>query len=304
MYPIFNLEECDLCPRKCYVNRVNGELGYCNCSSEPLISSIFLHKGEEPVLSGITGICNVFFAHCNMQCIFCQNYQISCNRVNESNWSHGYEEIVESIVIQLDKGVELLGFVSPTHQVHQMVKIIGMINKRGYSPKIVYNTNCYDSVETLKKLEGIVDIYLPDFKYFDSNLGLQFSDVPDYFEIASLAFREMYRQKGSVLIVNENGIAESGIIVRHLVIPEHSMDSIKVLEFLAESYSNKLHISLMAQYYPIDKMDKTSAINRRLTHSEYSKVLSKVEDIGFRGWVQDIKSAEFYRPDFSNILPF
>ncbi len=300
----FNLENCELCPRSCKVNRINGDLGYCNCNSMPLISSIFLHQGEEPVLSGEKGICNVFFAHCNLQCVYCQNFQISRNQWSENYWLTEYDMIIDKICDNLDNGVELLGFVSPSHQVSQMIQIIKRLRDKGYFPRVVYNTNCYDSVETLRKLEGIVDIYLPDFKYFDNRLGEMYSNVPDYFNVASLALKEMFRQKGSTLIVNDHDIAESGIIIRHLVLPGYYKDSIKILNFIADNFSVKLHISLMAQYYPPDGLNLSLPINRVLSASEYSKVLEKIEELGFRGWVQELKSADFYRPDFSRKKPF
>lgn len=299
-----NIEKCELCPRKCRANRMKRQFGYCNCSDDPLISSIFLHQGEEPVLSGTKGICNVFFAHCNLQCIYCQNHQISRNNYFEPSWVLGYSDIVATICRQLDTGIKLLGFVSPSHQVVQMCGIIEKLFQKGYHPRIVYNTNCYDDINTLKELEGIVDIYLPDFKYFDNFLGLKYSDVPDYFTIAAKAFKEMFRQKGSTLLVDSEGIAESGIIVRHLALPSHSDDSIRIFEFLAEEFSAQLHVSLMAQYYPTNQVKEFYPLNRTISLAEYSRVVHKVEEIGFRGWIQELSSSKFYQPDFSKNNPF
>ncbi len=304
MNKIISLENCTLCPRECGVNRHLSEVGYCNCNDKPLVSSIFLHKGEEPVISGTKGICNIFFSHCNLRCEYCQNYQISRNNYTNSKWYLNYEEIIDRITYELDKGVRLLGFVSPTHQTYQMIEIIDRLWLKGYKPTIVYNSNGYDSVETLRKLEGIVDVYLPDFKYYDNNLGENFSDVTKYFEFASLALKEMYRQKGSTLLLDDDGIVESGIIVRHLVLPGYIKDSFKVLEFIANEISNNIHISLMSQYYPIGEVIDNQQLNKFLTLTEYEEVIGKVEELGFKGWIQDLKSSTFYKPDFSDNSPF
>lgn len=297
-------DSCQLCPRLCGVDRLKGQTGYCKCGDQPLISSIFLHKGEEPVISGEKGICNVFFAHCNLRCKFCQNYQISRNDIVDPEWTISYETAVGEIAKQLDNGIRLLGFVSPSHQVYQMVEIINRLSKQGYKPTIVYNSNGYDSVDTLKKLEGVVDVYLPDFKYFDNNLGRMFSDVPNYFDVASKALKEMYRQKGSTLLLDDDGLVESGIVVRHLVLPGCANDSISILEYIANEISTNLHISLMSQYYPTCNVKGNSALDRILTKNEYEKVVDKLEEFGFRGWVQELDSSTFYRPDFSDNTPF
>ncbi|MHC1704005.1 MAG: 4Fe-4S cluster-binding domain-containing protein [Tenuifilaceae bacterium] len=304
MNKFISLENCTLCPRECGVNRLLGEKGYCNCNDKPLVSSIFLHKGEEPVISGTKGICNVFFSHCNLRCEYCQNYQISRNHTIDDKWLKNYNDIVDCIANDLDKGVRLLGFVSPTHQTYQMVEIIDRLWQKGYKPTIVYNSNGYDSVETLKKLEGVVDVYLPDFKYYDNSLGRDFSDISNYFEIASLSLKEMYRQKGSTLLLDDFGIVESGIIVRHLVIPGFSDDSISILEFIANEISNNIHISLMSQYYPTSEVIKNQQLKKVLTITEYEKVIAKVEELGFKGWIQDLNSSTFYQPDFSDNSPF
>ena len=272
--------------------------------STPLVSSIFPHKGEEPVISGVKGICNVFFAHCNLQCIFCQNHQISRNTRQGKSWLTDTKIIVDEIKSLLDTGIGMLGFVSPSHQVAQMVDIVNFLHKSGYRPTVVYNSNGYDKVETLKKLEGIVDVYLPDLKYYDSALALKLSGVSDYFQVASKAIKEMYRQKGSTLILNNEGLAEFGIIIRHLVLPGHANDSIKLLNFLAEEVSTKLYVSLMSQYYPPAGLTLPNELNQHVGIEEYKKVIEVLEDLGFRGWVQSIESHQFYRPDFESSKPF
>lgn len=300
---LFDLSHCSLCPHDCGINRYIQK-GFCDVGSTPLVSSIFPHKGEEPVISGVKGICNVFFAHCNLQCIFCQNHQISRNTRQGKSWLTDTKIIVDEIKSLLDTGIGMLGFVSPSHQVAQMVDIVNFLHKSGYRPTVVYNSNGYDKVETLKKLEGIVDVYLPDLKYYDSALALKLSGVSDYFQVASKAIKEMYRQKGSTLILNNEGLAEFGIIIRHLVLPGHANDSIKLLNFLAEEVSTKLYVSLMSQYYPPAGLTLPNELNQHVGIEEYKKVIEVLEDLGFRGWVQSIESHQFYRPDFESSKPF
>lgn len=300
-----NLSEfCNCCPRQCNVNRGLMDVGFCSTDDEPLISSIFLHKGEEPIISGEKGICNVFFAHCNLQCIYCQNYQISQNDSFEVEWRMSVDDVVVCIIDLLDKGVKLLGFVSPSHQVNQMLRIIDCLNNKGYKPTIVYNSNGYDSIETLKKLEGIVDVYLPDFKYYSSDLGLKYSGVPDYFDKASKAVAEMYKQKGSTILYDDEGLIESGMIIRHLVLPGFVDDSVRILEYIADEISPFLHISLMSQYFPTEKVSNDSLMNRKVSNIEYLKVVKRLDELGLSGWIQDIESSDSYRPDFNRNTPF
>lgn len=295
---------CDSCPRQCSINRGLKELGFCKTDDKPLVSSVFLHKGEEPVISGSLGICNVFFAHCNLQCVYCQNYQISLNNSYDTLWRKSIEEIANEIVVLLDQGVKLLGFVSPSHQVPQMLRIIENLWNKGYKPIIVYNSNGYDKVETLKHLEGVVDVYLPDFKYYSRDLSRKYSGVLNYFEVASMALKEMYRQKGSTILLDEEGLIESGVIVRHLVLPGSADDSIKILEFIADEVSPFLHISLMSQYYPTVRVTETVNLNRKVRIDEYDSVVTRLYELGFRGWIQDIASSDSYKPDFNRNRPF
>lgn len=297
-------EVCVNCPHQCGVNRGLKEVGFCNTDGNVLVSSIFLHKGEEPVISGTKGICNVFFAHCNLQCIYCQNYQISRNDSFDPTWQMSVEDIVLKISEQLNNGVNLLGFVSPSHQVSQMIRIIETLWSKGYKPIIVYNSNGYDSVEILRKIEGIVDVYLPDFKYFSNDLGLKYSGVANYFEVASEALKEMYRQKGSTILIDDEGLIESGIVVRHLVLPDTADDSIRVLEYIADDISPFLSISLMSQYYPTTRVMNNLSLNRKIRRDEYMRVVQRLEELGFKGWIQDIDSPDSYCPDFNRYIPF
>ena len=205
----------------------------------------------------------------------------------------------------LEKTENIVGFVSPSHSIPQMLAIIRGIHQAGKYPKIVYNTNCYDKVETLKMLEGIVDLYLPDYKYIDGTLALEYSQAANYPEVASTALKEMYRQKGSGLFINDEGIAESGMIIRHLVLPGSVNQSKKILQFIAEEISVNIHISLMSQYFPTEKVSKHPKLKRIVTVEEYNNVVETFYELGFyRGWVQDMESQSVFRPDFVNDDPF
>ena len=304
IYPS-SLHACRLCPRQCGVDRTLGSTGYCRSGSELNIASITLHRGEEPAIGGGRGICNVFFGHCNLRCRFCQNHQISRNErsVRGAEWT--LAEVVEKIVAILDTGVGRLGFVSPSHMIPQMVAIIDAVRRRGFQPVIVYNSNGYDRAETLRALEGWVDVYLPDYKYRDPELARTLSGAADYPGVAAAALTEIYRQMGSVLHLDENGMAERGLIVRHLVLPGAVGNSLDVLRFLAATLSPRLNLSLMAQYQPTEAVVDLPPLNRRLRPEEYQRVVAEMEQLGFEhGWIQDCASADLFNPDFDRETPF
>ena len=298
------LKHCTLCPRDCGVDRTKGEKGWCGLDDKIYISSICIHKGEEPPVSGLHGICNVFFAHCNLQCVYCQNYQISDNKFAADRYEMTLETTVNKITAILDKGIPALGFVSPSHQIPQMLFIIEELRKRSYEPTIVYNSNGYDKVETLKELEGIVDVYLPDFKYSDTVLSKELSDAPDYPGTALKAIKEMYRQKGSLLITNDSGYAESGLIIRHLILPGEVENSLAVLKTIAEDISPKINISLMSQYWAPKHFER-EALNDKIKETDYRSVIEEMNRLGLdNGWIQEFDSHNNYRPDFNKIHPF
>ncbi len=300
------LENCTLCPKECGANRFSNKLGYCRTDASFNISSICIHKGEEPIISGSNGICNVFFSHCNLQCVYCQNHQISRNKDKGINYKLSLEETVGKIVQFLDAGCNAVGFVSPSHNIPQMKAIIQTIKDLGKEPTFVYNTNGYDKVETIRSLEGLIHVYLPDFKYADAKLSKQYSDAADYPTVAIKAIKEMYRQKGSTVIINEEtGQAESGLIIRHLVLPAQIQNSIDSLRLIADEISTGIHISLMAQYFPTEYVKDIQNLNRTLYKQEYQQVVDEMENLGFyRGWVQELESQNFYRPDFEKSHPF
>jgi putative pyruvate formate lyase activating enzyme len=299
------LQSCTQCPRECRVNRNAGETGYCGIDAGLNIASVCLHRGEEPVISGSDGICNIFFAGCNLRCIFCQNHEISHSfKVFKSSKTE-LRELISMISGILSKGVNSIGFVSPSHMVHHVKPIIAGLSELGLHPVTVYNTNSYDKKDTLRSLDGLIDVYLPDYKYVTNSLAAKFSGAADYPEIALNAIREMYYQKGSALRTDENGKAENGLIIRHLVLPGYAEESKKVLRSIAEEISTGVHISLMSQYHPAYLAVSHPELSRSLYRSEYESVVEEMERLGFRnGYIQDIESNVSYRPDFSKEHPF
>jgi len=299
------LRNCNLCPRNCHADRFSGNTGYCRSGHHYGISSVVVHRGEEPPISGTNGICNIFFGHCNLQCIYCQNHQISDNDSKIPEKYHDLESVLAVIQSHLDSGCRAIGFVSPSHQVPQMVSIIKAFEQHRPKPVFVYNSNGYDKAETLRELEGMIDIYLPDFKYFDGILSQNFSGAIDYPEVAKKALKEMFRQKGPVLHYLDNVHAESGMIIRHLVLPGHIQNSLDILHFIAEELSPKMHISLMSQYYPVHHAFKYPELSETLLNKEYEIIVNEAEKLGLnRGWIQQLDSSGHYRPDFENQHPF
>lgn len=298
------LTNCTMCPRNCGINRLANDLGFCKCDSSFRISAICAHLGEEPVISGKKGICNIFFPHCNLQCIYCQNYEISQNNSSLPR-SMSFDKLINKICSVLDKTENIVGFVSPTHYIPQMLAIIREIKAKGRNPVFVYNSNAYDKPETIKLLEGIIDVYLPDFKYFDSSTSQEYSGAHDYAAYAKASINEMYRQKGSTLILNDKGIVESGLIIRHLVLPGLVEQSCEILKYISDEISPNIHISLMSQYYPTLLVIKHKLLNRAIKANEYEIVKECFYNCGFsKGWIQDMDSYNSYRPDFKDENPF
>ena len=291
--------KCNNCPRRCTTDRATSP-GFCQSGTEPEAAAICVHHGEEPPISGQRGICNIFFAHCNLQCIYCQNHDIS--RANPSPATPppyvGVSAIVDRVEQLLAETENIVGLVSPTHYAHAVPAIVDELHRRGLSPTIVYNTGGYDSVDTLRALAPYIDIYLPDFKYSDPGLAGRYSHAPDYPQAALAALREMYNQKGSALPTDDRGMAFRGIIVRHLVLPGQVDNSLGVLDTLAD-LSTGLHVALMAQYFP-PFGGLPDQLGRTLTQEEYDRVVDHFYSVGlYRGWVQELDAQASYRPDFS-----
>lgn len=299
------LERCTLCPRECGVNRFEEAGGYCGTDAGLNIASICIHNGEEPPISGPNGICNIFFASCNLRCVYCQNHEIS-RPVAASGLStldlKTTLDIVEGI---LSKGIRAVGFVSPSHVVPQVKTIIRGLGERGLKPITVYNTNSYDKPETLRGIADIIDVYLPDYKYVTADISASFSDSYDYPVIALKALKEMYWQKGSTLVTDDNGTAEKGILIRHLVLPGYAEESKKVLKSITEELSTGVHVSLMSQYHPTPYVETHPILKRTLYKAEYNSAAEAMEELGFRnGWIQDMDNFGNYRPDFKRKHPF
>ena len=294
------LANCDLCPHVCKVNRYKKANGKCQAGADPLISSICDHHGEEPVLSGTNGSGTVFFGRCNLKCVYCQNYQISQASSNIDQWRMSASEVAQKIVdLQNTKKVHNINFVSPSHFIAQMVRIIYEAIQLGLYVPIVYNSNGFDSVESLKLLDGIVDIYLPDFKYADAETAFSYSGIKNYPNIAMAAIKEMYRQVGN-LKINRQGLATGGLLVRHLVLPNDLAESKKVLKLLNEEISPDIAISLMAQYHPSHKAMNYPLLSRSVSYNEYNRVLEYMDKLNLKqGFSQQIDAPEYYLPDFN-----
>ncbi len=297
--------DCRCCPRQCRVNRLAGETGFCRTGPGYAVGAVCLHRGEEPVISGEHGICNVFFTRCSLQCSFCQNHQISRNQGPDIEHRLTLDQLLGRIEPLLDQGAHALGLVSPSHVIPQVVTLIRALSEKGRNPVIVYNTHAYDRPDMLRRLSSLIPVYLPDLKYMDEKLARDLSQVPDYPEKAGAAIREMVRQKGLRLEVDRRGRIRSGVIVRHLVLPGQVENSRRVLRFLAEEISPDIFLSLMAQYTPTSPVMDTPPLNRGVTRAEYDEVLDEMDFLGFEnGWVQDLDSQDNYSPDFARSHPF
>lgn len=301
-----SLISCTSCPRDCNVDRINGDYGICTSGHLPIVSSYTPHFGEEPVLSGTKGAGNIFFGNCNLKCIYCQNFEISQNPMLEKRKEVTHDRLAEIMIELQNKGCHNIGLVSPTHFSATILKSIYLAAQKGLNLPIIYNTNGYDSVDMLKLYDGVVDIYLPDFKYGNSEYAKKYSLVDNYFEKTKEAVKEMFRQVGDELIY-DGDVVVRGLIIRHLILPNDLSDTENVFKFIAEELSPKIHISLMSQYYPTNKAYKDILIDRAIRNSEYEKAIQLLEKYGLHnGWIQEMDSSENYLPNFNEdrINPF
>lgn len=281
-----NFRQCSSCPNDCKVNRIDGETAVCFSSAEPIISSYDSHFGEEPLISGSNGAGNIFFGNCNLKCVYCQNYFISQNPDIERKNQISVEQLSE-IIIQLQlRKCHNIGLVSPTHFSAPILHAIYLASQKGLNLPIIYNSNGYDSVETLKLFKDVIDIYLPDFKYGDSEIAKKYSKVNNYFEVAKAAISEMYQQVGSKLII-ENNVVVRGLIVRHLILPNKLAETEKVFQFISE-LDKGITISLLSQYYPTNKTKEHYPLNRTITRSEYNQAINLLKEYKLTNcWVQE-----------------
>ncbi len=292
---------CRLCPRECGVDRTDDERGYCGAGLLPSVSSIVKHFGEEPPLVGNRGAGTIFFSYCNLRCVYCQNHQISRGLIGEEC---SIQRLASEMISLQAQGALNIEPVSPTHQVHAFIEALGLATGKGVDLPIVYNCGGYESLDVIKLLDGIVDIYLPDLKYADNNAAAKYSDCLDYFEFARAAILEMYSQVGN-LELHSDGNAVRGLMIRHLVLPNDISGSIDTLHWIKANLSTDVTISLMAQYSPQHEARKFGELNRRINRAEYDRVVDECWELGFENvFIQDFQSQDVGIPDFSEDEPF
>lgn len=297
------LISCDLCPHRCRVNRLEKEIGFCRSTDDIVIAHVGLHFGEEPPISGTDGSGTIFFARCNARCVYCQNYQISQCADEIPTRTLAPDELAGEMLALQRRGAHNVNLVSPTHVIAQVAESLCIARENGLSIPVVYNTNGYDAVETLRCLDGLIDVYLPDIKYSDNAAARAYSGIDRYVEINRKAIAEMYRQVGN-LVLDRDGIAQRGILVRHLVLPEDRAGSRASLAFLA-SLSREMVVSIMAQYSPQHKAQDIPPLDRPISEAEYERVLDWAWELGLqRCFVQEPESSDALVPDFRRPNPF
>ena len=297
------LASCTICPKLCGNDRLKDEIAACYSGRLPIVSSYTAHFGEEPCLSGTGGAGNIFFGNCNLRCVYCQNYQISQTWREQKKNEVTHERLADMMLDLQDRGCHNIAFVSPTHFVPQMARGILLAADRGLKLPIVYNTNAYDSVEVLRLLDGIVDVYLPDLKYADSDAGLQYSKVRDYPLHARAAIKEMSRQMGTELVFDDAGLLQRGLLIRLLVLPNDIAGLADNLRWIRDELGPKQAISLMAQYYATNKAatdPRYILLSRKISEREWFDAVSLLEELGIEeGFMQEYEGAShYYRPDF------
>lgn len=283
------LEKCMLCPHNCMINRAQGKIGRCKAKDTVKIALYSVHDFEEPCISGKNGSGTVFFSNCNLNCIYCQNYEIS-------QLVKGKEitvtELSDIFLLQQERNVENINLVTPTSYVPQIIEAIKLARSKGLQLPIIYNTNSYENVDTIKMLEGYVDIYLPDLKYAENEIGKKYSKVDNYFEVATKSIEEMVNQVGTPQF-DEKGKIKKGVIIRHLVLPNYIENSKKVLKWIHENLPDDIYVSVMAQYFPTYKAKEDDKINRKLTKQEWQEILDYVDELGIEnGYVQELGEHE------------
>ena len=275
------LSECVLCPRLCKANRLKGELGYCKAGAKTVVSSAFPHFGEEAPLVGSRGSGTIFLAHCNLRCIFCQNYEISHNGEGEPVET---EQLVRFMLMLQQRGCHNINFVTPTHFVPQIIAALPKAIELGLNVPLVYNCGGYESLHVIKLLDAIFDIYMPDSKFVDQKYAKKYMNAPDYFPVLKQVLTEMHRQVG-ILKFDDNGIAYRGLLIRHLVMPEGIAGSSQVLSFISNELSEDSYVNIMSQYHPCYEAHYDNTINRRILSKEYSQAIERAKEVGlYRGF--------------------
>jgi len=293
------LTSCDICPRECKVNRLESELGFCHSAHLPTVSAICAHQGEEPAISGSRGSGTIFLGNCNMRCVYCQNYQISQNWKKQKTKEMDCHTLAENMLyLQNELGCHNINFVSPSHFVPQLVQAVLEAVPLGLRVPLIYNTSSYDSIASLKELDGIISIYLSDLRYASDNWAKKFSHTTNYVVQARQAIKEMYKQVGD-LVVDKFGLAQRGLIVRHLILPNGLAGSEESLTWLARELSPTVTVSIMSQYLPLHRAQRIPLLSRTISTAEYESVLQLLSDVGLEnGWIQEMGASDNYIPDF------
>jgi len=294
---------CECCPRRCGADRLSGQTGFCRVAGDILLSHAGLHFGEEPPISGTCGSGTIFFAGCNLRCAFCQNWQISQAFSGSNVRKLTIGKLADEMLRLQSEGAHNVNFVSPSHMLFQMADAIQAARKKGLTIPVVYNSNGYDSVEALRQIRGLVDIYLPDIKYMDNTLGQKFSAARDYADVIPGVLREMLDQVG-LLQLDDDGIAVRGLLVRHLVLPGQLENSKACLKFLAD-LNPEITVSIMSQYSPQYKACGIPELNRPLPAEEYDEITDYASELGLEtAFIQTLESQDHYLPDFDKSAPF
>ena len=295
-----NMQNCTLCPRNCHADRTK-QYGFCHANSEIEVALVSLHKWEEPCLSGKNGAGTVFFSHCSMKCIFCQNHEIS---TEGKGFKVSIERLAEIFLEQQQRKAHCLELVTPTHYVPQIIQALDLPNQNDLNNPVVYKCSGYEKVETLHALRGYIDVFLPDFKYFYSETAKEYSNAPDYPEVAKKAIDKMYELVGKPVFKDD--IMQKGVIIRHLILPWHYKESMQIVKYIWEKYHDDVYLSLMNQYTPMYKALSHPKLKRKLTTFEYNKVVDFASDLGFTNcYIQQGKTAtKDFVPDFNgeNVL--
>jgi len=292
------LAKCEICPHKCGVNRLAGKVGRCKATDKIKIALVSLHNFEEPCISGENGSGTVFFSNCNLNCVFCQNFEIS----QQGNGKEiTIEQLADIFIEQQNNNAEDINLVTPTMYIYQIIEAIKIAKNKGLNIPIVYNSNGYENVEALKKLRGYVDIYLPDLKYSNNEIAYKYSNVKNYFENATQAISEMYNQVGAP-VLDENGMMKKGLMIRHLILPNNLQNSKDVLKWINENIDNKVFVSVMAQYFPTHKAKEYPEISRKLTQKEYDEMEEYLYTLNLEnGYIQELGAhEEEYVPNFKS----
>lgn len=290
------LSDCTICPRSCHVNRLEGETGYCHTGASIVLARAALHMWEEPCISGETGSGTVFFSGCSLGCVYCQNEKIAKNHIGKEVTT---DRLVEIYFELKEQGAANINLVTPTHMLFSVISSIEQAKKQGFDLPFVYNCGGYEKLESIQLLNGLIDIYLTDFKYYENELAIRYSNAPNYFRYASESLKEMVRQTGEAKF-NETNMMTKGVIVRHLILPGCVEDSKQVVKYLYDTYKDQIYISLMNQYTPLPHVSSYPEINRKLSEAEYDEVVDYAISLGVEnGFIQEgDTSSESFIPDF------